>query len=386
MVNLPIWVVGSVTLGAPQANSPLGIAAPTNNGKTCFSNIRRDRFLVIPVQLIRIDFLPRLIKLLVLSGKSVLNRMPSTHDSLLMTAIFSNASLRKKFNLLLIAVFLGAVLLSGLAFSAILNHNAEREVTVKATSLLKTMLAVRDYTSTQVNPQLAARLETEAEFLPQTVPGYSAREVFENLRKNPDYGDYFYKEATLNPTNLRDKADRFESELVERFRNNASLKEVSGYRSSPAGNLFYIARPIVIAKESCLRCHSTPEAAPKSQLATYGSANGFGWKLNEIVGAQVLSVPASGVIGSAHRSFLVLMSIVVITFILMLLVLNLLLKRAVILPLNQIATVANEVSMGNLEAEFDQPSKDEIGKLSTAFNRMKTSLVMAMNMLETPKR
>jgi HAMP domain-containing protein len=295
--------------------------------------------------------------------------------------MLKNFKLSKKFNILLLSIFLGAVLLSGIAFSAILNRNAEQEVTAKANLLLQTMLSVRQYTQTEVNPQLAPRLETEKEFLPQTVPGYSARQVMEDIRKNPQYSDFFYKEATLDPTNLRDKTDPFEEGLVNQFRGSSELKELTGYRSSPAGDLFYIARPITIKKESCLRCHSTPEAAPKSQIATYGSNNGFGWKLNDIVGAQIISVPASGIINNARKATLLFMAIVIAAFALAMLVINWLLKQTVVRPLNRIAKVANEVSMGDMDANFEQTSKDEIGNLAEAFNRMKTSLVMAMNML-----
>jgi HAMP domain-containing protein len=295
--------------------------------------------------------------------------------------MFNKFKLSQKFNSLLIAVFLGAVILSGIAFSVVLNHNSEQEVTAKASLLLKTMLSVRQYTLTQIAPELAPKLETSSEFLPQTVPGYSAREVIENLRKDPDYSDFFYKEAVLNPTNPRDKADSFENQLVEKLRSNTNLEELTGYRASPVGDLFYIARPITIKQESCLRCHSTPSAAPKSQLTTYGNTTGFGWKLNEIVGAQIISVPSSGVIDKARQAFFVFMGIVTAAFALIMLVINWLLKKTVIRPLNRIAKVANEVSMGNMEAEFEHNAPDEIGNLSDALKRMKTSLVMAMNML-----
>ena len=292
-----------------------------------------------------------------------------------------NLKLNQKFNLLLLVVFLVAVLLSGLILSTVLNRQTEAIIANKATILMQTMLSVRDYTSTQIDPLLAPRIETEAEFLPQTVPGYSAREVFEHLRKNPDYAAFFYKEATLNPTNLRDKADRFEAQVVEKFRQQPTLTEDNGYRESPAGDLFYIARPIAIREASCLRCHSTPDVAPKSQLATYGRENGFGWQLNEIVGAQMISVPASDVRNDAQRAFFLFMGIITLAFALAIAAINLLLRRAVTQPLNAIAKAANEVSMGNMEMEFDQSTDDEIGRLAQAFNRMKTSLVMAMNML-----
>lgn len=296
--------------------------------------------------------------------------------------MLKNFQLSQKFNILLLTVFAIAVIVSGVAFSAILSRNTEQQVSANATLLLQTMLSVRQYTLDRVAPELAPRLETETEFLPQTVPGYSAREVFEDLRKNPEYDNFFYKEATLNPTNLRDKADSFETNLVKNFQTNSALKETTGYRSSPAGELFYIARPITIVKESCLRCHSTPEAAPKSLLTTYGSANGFGWKMNEIVGAQIISVPASLVANSTQHDFFLLMGIIATAFASIFLLINLLLKYTVIRPLNRMAKVASDVSLGDMQAEFERGSNDEIGKLATAFNRLKTSLVMAMNMLE----
>ncbi|MGB5772212.1 MAG: DUF3365 domain-containing protein [Crocosphaera sp.] len=70
------------------------------------------------------------------------------------------------------------ILLSGGVLSFILSQNAERVVTDQALVLMETMSAVRNYTSTKVNPELASRLETDEQFLPQTVPAYSAREVF----------------------------------------------------------------------------------------------------------------------------------------------------------------------------------------------------------------
>jgi hypothetical protein len=203
-----------------------------------------------------------------------------------------NLKLGTKFNLLLVTLLLIGILISGTALAAILNRSAESQVTNKALILIQAMNSVRDYTSTQVNPLLKERLKTEPEFLPQTVPGYSAREVFEKLRSNKEYSDFFYNEATLNPTNRRDLADDYEKGLIERFRGDRELKELTGFRTFPGGNLYYIARPITVKNQSCLECHSTPEAAPKSLIATYGRNGGFGWQLNEIVGALVkLPIP-----------------------------------------------------------------------------------------------
>ena len=294
-----------------------------------------------------------------------------------------NLKLGTKFNILLVTVFLIGILISGTALAVILNRSAENQVTTKALILIQTMNSVRNYTSTKVNPLLKDRLKTEPEFLRETVPGYSAREVFENLRSNKDYSDFFYKEATLNPTNLRDKADDFETEIVQRFRNDPNLKdkEITGFRAFPGGNLYYIARPIEIKNPTCLECHDTPEIAPKSLLTTYGRDNGFGWKLNEIVGAQIISVPASEVVNNTRQSLLLVMGTVGGIFAVTILLINLMLRQSVINPLNRMAMVAHDVSVGKLDSEFQQTSHDEIGVLAAAFNRMKLSLSMAMEML-----
>ena len=49
----------------------------------------------------------------------------------------------------------------------------------------------------------------------------------------------------------------------------------------------------------------------------------------------------------------------------------------------RLSRVADQVSLGNMDAgEFRSKSKDEIGVLTDALGRMKTSVVQAMNMLE----
>jgi HAMP domain-containing protein len=298
-----------------------------------------------------------------------------------MLKIFQKFKLGTKINVLLLSIFLVVVILSGIALSMIIERNAELIVTQKALLLIETMNSVRNYTSTQINPELSSRLEVEDQFLAQTVPAYSAREVFENFRKKEEYKDFFYKEATLNPTNLRDKADQFEKEIVESFKSNPSQKQTTGFRSTPGGDIFYIARPFAISKESCLRCHSDPKLAPKSQLLTYGDKNGFGWKLNDIVGAQMISVPASQVFNEARRLKLIVIGLIVGIFILVLVLINLLLKFTIINPIKKMSQVAQRVSTGDLSEDFQHSAEDEIGVLASSLHRLKVSLELAMNML-----
>jgi hypothetical protein len=55
--------------------------------------------------------------------------------------------------------------------------------------------------------------------------------------------------------------------------------------------LFTLSKPIR-AESSCLACHGRAEDAPPGVKKMYGIGNGFNWQLNDVIGAQIVSVPA----------------------------------------------------------------------------------------------
>ncbi|MBW4631148.1 MAG: DUF3365 domain-containing protein [Iphinoe sp. HA4291-MV1] len=302
------------------------------------------------------------------------------------TLNFNNLTLAKKLTLLLLIIFIGGITFSGIALAKILNDKAQDEISSSAWLLFRTISSVRSYTNEEVNPELEQRLEKD-EFAAQTIPSYSSRKVFEKLRNENDaYKDFFYKEAMLNPTNIGDKADSFETEIIQKFSQGKNLKEISGYRSLNGVKFYYITRPLAITESSCLRCHSTPEAAPKNMIKRYGTENGFGWKLNLINGVQIISIPASQVLQKAYQSFVLVMGIVTMIFAIAIYMANFWLKRYVVQPIKRVVRVAEAVSTGDMDAEFEKVANDEIGSLVEAFTRMKISLVMAIRSFEQYRR
>ena len=293
-----------------------------------------------------------------------------------------NLALAQKLTVLLLLIFLGGITLSGIALANILNYKAQAEITSNASLLFQTLNSVRSYTNDEVTPHLQASLGVDG-FLPQVVPSYSSRKVFERLRKNNDFSKSFlYKEAMLNPTNIKDLADSFEKNIVHGLRDAKSRKDISGFRSVSAEKYFYIAHPLAITDATCLRCHSTPDNAPKQMIQVYGKENGFGWKLNEVLGAQIVSVPISEVFQKARYSFLVVMGIVTMIFALAIYMANFWIRRYVVRPIKRVVRVAEAVSTGDMEADFEKVSNDELGSLVEAFTRMKLSLLMAIKKLE----
>jgi HAMP domain-containing protein len=288
-------------------------------------------------------------------------------------------SLAAKFNIVFLITF-GVGFASATAVTNyMLQENARQETLQNARLLMQAAMAARSYTTTQIVPLLQERLQTE--FVPQSVPSYAATEHLGQLLAS--YPEFSYKEATLNPTNLRDRAADWEADLINTLRAKPGLTELVGERLTSTGSALYVAQPMQIKNEACLQCHSTPDAAPRTMLDIYGRANGFGWKHMEIIGAQVVSVPMDVPL---HRANLMLRSYMVSMlgiFIFLFIALNIMVHLFVTRRITQMSRLADQVSLGQVDAEeLDVKGNDELSVLARSFSRMRTSLASAMKMLE----
>lgn len=283
-----------------------------------------------------------------------------------------------KFNLIFLAVFLLGLAVSSVVARSLLQRAAQEEIIDRARLLLEKANVVSAYTSAQIKPLLETQMKYI--FLPQSVPSYSAAEVLMGLQKS--YPDYSFKSAMLNPTNPRDRAVAWEEDLIKQFRGAPDLKEYVGQRDTPTGASLYIARPIRIRDAACLACHSTPDAAPKLMVERYGPSNGFGWKLDEALGVQLVSVPMKVAMQRADQALLVVIGVLASVFLLVGTSLNLMLWKLVIQPVSRLSGLADKVSLGEEAGEFIVKSKDEIGVLTESFGRMRKSLDQAMKMLD----
>ena len=286
--------------------------------------------------------------------------------------------LRLKFNLVLLLVFVLGLAVSGYVSYQLLHKNAREEVLRTAGVMMEAALAMRTYTVAQVRPRLRAQ---DQEFFPQSVPAYAATEIMGQLhQKYPDYG---YKEAALNPTNPRDRAVGWESDIITDFRNNQERSEFSGIRSTPSGLSLYLARPLQIKDPACLACHTTAEMAPASMIKLYGSGNGFGWKLNETIGAQIVSVPMSLPIEKANSTFIVFMASLAGVFAVLFIILNMMLSVLIVRPIRMMSTAADKISVGEMDVpELSEAGKDEVALLGKSFNRMRRSLEKAISLID----
>ena len=288
-------------------------------------------------------------------------------------------SLAAKFNVVFLAIFGVGFVAAGVVTNYLLQENARVETLQSARVLMQAATAARAYTTGQIVPLLQTRLKYE--FLPQSVPSYAATEHLNTLLKS--YPEFSYKEATLNPTNLRDRASDWEADLVNNLRANPTTAELVGQRNTSTGPALYLARPLQIKNPACLACHSVPDAAPKTMLDIYGRNNGFGWKHMEIIGAQVVSVPMEVPLHRASVMLRTYMLSMLGIFVFLFVALNIMVHLFVTRRITQMSRLADQVSLGEFNAEeFNVKGNDELSALARSFGRMRTSLVSAMKMLE----
>jgi HAMP domain-containing protein len=287
--------------------------------------------------------------------------------------------IRWKIDLAMAGAFLIGLVLAGFGAYQILRTNAIEASREAAKIIMEEASADRSYTSDSIKPLLEQQMKVQ--FLPHSIPSFSALSIFKIVRQK--LPDYTYREPTLNPTNLNDRAIDWEADIINGFRDDARKAETMITRDTPGGQFLVLARPLKIGSQACLSCHSTPEAAPATMVALYGSQNGFGWKQGEIVGAQVVSIPLGVPLARAYQALLWFMLALAGTFVVIIVIVDLLLRALVVKPVAEISEMADKVSMGQLDTpEYVRNSNDEIGSLSKSFNRMRRSLQNAMKMLE----
>lgn len=128
-------------------------------------------------------------------------------------------------------------------------------------------------------------------------------------------------------------------------------------------------------------------AAPAALITPYGRDNGFGWQADEVIGAQIVSVPFADAAEDARRLFSGVTLVIVVVLVALLAIVNVTVYWGVVHPLRRMTRQADEVSLGRAAgAAFASGRKDEIGALGEAFERMRKSPDKAMELIGGPTR
>ncbi|MBT3203568.1 MAG: DUF3365 domain-containing protein [Gammaproteobacteria bacterium] len=288
-----------------------------------------------------------------------------------------------KFNLILFFTFTISFTIGGYYSYQLTEDNALQQVTDQAELIMQEALAIRSYTVNEIRPLL--NKNNDGLFHPQTVPAYSATQTSNLVRKTRP--EYIYKEAVFNPTNPRNNATVREEKIINKFKADPKLVKQVGSYTLRGKKSHYIAYPIKITNPKCLGCHSSSENAPKAMLAIYGDKGGFGWKLNEIVGTQIVVVPYKLPAKLARKTFYSFLVALALLFMTLFIVINIMIRILVLKPITVMTQLADNLSKGNITgSELEILGEDEISDLSRSFNRMRRSVIKIIQILRKQKK
>ena len=252
--------------------------------------------------------------------------------------------------------------------------NALNEAKNKSKIILNYAMATKKYMK-KVQRPLVKELIEDDRFYPELMSGFvTARGTFEIFKQSSP--DYTFKQATIDPLNPSNRADAEEVKFIDYFAKNPAAKSAEGIITKNGTDLFYFAQPIKVNSSNCLNCHGDPYDAPKDQVEIYGTETGYNWSMNDTVAAFIVYIPTAEAIAAAKKLSLTLMAIGAGGIFLVLLILWVFLDRSIVVPIVELAQRTEDFSLGeNLNAPITNKSKDEIGTLAHAIERLRISLV-----------
>ncbi len=293
--------------------------------------------------------------------------------------MFKNLSLKMKFTAIMLIVGFAANITVAIGAFYYIQRFRKNELIHEANIMLFAEKSVRGYTAGELRP---AVMKSTNKFI---IQAESATFVSLGVARliNKFLPHYVYSEPTLNPLNLKSKANKFQETIIAKFRADRSLKSISGYHTFNNISYFYVMKPVV-AKQECKACHGNPDN--KSSITQiiarrYGRTHGWGWKAGTVVGALNILVPTKYIDQAALKNSIIIMAAIFVLPFFALIIALFFINKAIIKPIHDMTKLAEDVSVGKSNEDFKVEGNDEISALAKSFNRLKKSYLKAVQLL-----
>ncbi len=280
----------------------------------------------------------------------------------------------RKFNIALAIAYVCSVALTAPA----IYFFTKKEIYDRASEELNLLVDVVKSIQTYVAEDLRPHLSKQDIFYSPAISGIVATARFADhfKKKQPQY---YIRNASDNPLNPANRASGLENDLLYRFRLERGITSVNQEGQIDGQAYLLSAAPKISNKKGCMRCHGDPEKAPGDVINRFGTENGYGYRLNDVVGVSIVGVPLQDVQVRAVERGIVVLGVLTLLFTLLFVTVNLLVRRLILTPIVDMTDTAIAVSQGDINRVMNTGKRqDEIGDLSQAFELMRRSLLAAM--------
>lgn len=230
-----------------------------------------------------------------------------------------------KFLSILASILIVGYALVGTALYEYTHQYAEDQNKKKLDQILLSQRALHSYLEDTLKPVIYHLKEEEklynGFFDPKVLSfTYIARGIHERLNQLRDESNtsrIYYKLASDNPRNPINQADEDELRLLNLLRTKPDLSEYSKIYTENGHHYIFYAMPVERNKESCMKCHSTPDKAPAELIQRYGDTAGFGEKVGNLRAIISLKMPFDDELAEANKIFVLIMSMLAFFLILL---------------------------------------------------------------------
>lgn len=282
-------------------------------------------------------------------------------------------SLIKRFRRSIIWLYVATIAISIPVIYFTTQHQVYAEANKELSLLVDMVASVREYIAKDVRPGLLQANMFESPAISSTVTTSVVATRFKEKRP-----DYYIKVASDNPLNQQNLPEPLERELLNKFRADKDLKEITEAGMIKGNNYLVSARPSIAHKE-CMICHGDPKKAPLPVSSKYGMSAGYNYEPDSIVGTIGVGVPMADVNALVMQRGLVAIGIITVIFGIIFVIINALVKSSILSPITNITEAAIMLSKGDIKHEINiKQDGSEIGELAHSFELLRRSLKWAM--------
>lgn len=260
---------------------------------------------------------------------------------------------------------------------------------IQAHRVLDRNLAAHEYFSKVLKPAVFKLIEKTVDkdyfdhsWMSSTYVNKEVHKIMQGM--NPKNSDYYYKECAVNARNPENEADSFEASFIAETNRDKSLilkSEIKEYGGKPY--MVFLRRGEVM-DESCMRCHSKPEAAPGDMIKSYGSVKGFEKPSGSVISAISIRIPLDAAFAETSRFVKTLSGIMILEFLALFLSIYLIFKYFVIDQIEKFKAKTDLIASdeSTLGSTVSTAAGSEFNALADSFNHMSSNLKNLKDTLE----
>ncbi|WP_321471367.1 DUF3365 domain-containing protein [Halarcobacter sp.] len=126
--------------------------------------------------------------------------------------------------------------------------------------------------------------------LSSTYSANKVNEYYNEIKKSLNLPPIDIRFASPNPRNPNNMTTKEEKEILDQFI-SGKIDSYETIKKTKDGDVLYLALPTRKLEAKCMRCHDTPEIAPKQLVEMYGDTAGFGEKEGSIKAIMSIEKP-----------------------------------------------------------------------------------------------